>query len=66
MEVRGKGAFIVIAIRQKDGLINTNPDHSKIIYPGDTVVVMGHRGDIPKFAKNNAIRREIRYRGAKM
>ena len=66
MEVRGKGAFIVIAIRQQDGLINSNPNHSQIVYPGDTVVVMGHRGDIPKFAQNYAMRREIRYRGAKI
>nr|WP_264314159.1 potassium channel protein [Pseudanabaena sp. PCC 7367] len=66
MEVRGKGAFIVIAIRQQDGLINSNPSHSQLVYPGDTVVVMGHRGDIPKFAQNYAMRREIRYRGAKI
>jgi voltage-gated potassium channel len=64
MEVRGQGAFIVVAIRQPDGSIVTRPPHSFILQPGDIVILMGHQGDIPKFAQRYAMKREMRYRGA--
>jgi voltage-gated potassium channel len=42
----------------------THPDHSTILQQGDTVILLGHRGDVPNFARRYALRREMRYRGS--
>jgi voltage-gated potassium channel len=65
LEVRGRGTFIVVALRHSNGTIFVHPDHSAVIAEGDTVILMGHRGDIPKFAEHYALKRQLRYRGAK-
>lgn len=66
IEVRGKGTFIVVALRKRDGEILTHPDHTVVLDAGDTVIVLGHRGDIPHFKRlynmKNA-KRQMRYRG---
>lgn len=64
LEVRGKGTFIVVALRKASGEIITHPDHSVAIYGGDTVIVLGHRGDIPNFRRLYTMKRKLRYRGA--
>ena len=66
IEVRGKGAFIVVALRKSDGSTIIHPQHEMLLAANDTVIVMGHRGDIPQFAKNYVLKRDIRYRGAKL
>lgn len=63
VEVRGKGAFIVMALRRSDGTTLTRPTHDTLIREGDTVVVMGHQGDIPAFAQHYTLRRQTKYRG---
>ena len=65
IEVRGKGAFIVIALRRHQAT-EAHPDQNTILNGGDTVIVMGHQGDIPQFAKTHALKRQMRYRGAQM
>lgn len=64
IEVRGKGAFIVVALRRSDGDIVTAPTPGVYLRAGDTVIAIGHRGDIPKFAKQFAVNRTTRYRGS--
>ncbi len=64
IEIRGKGAFIVVALRKTDGTMVIHPKHEMLLEVGDTVIVMGHRGDIPQFAKNYVLKRDIRYRGS--
>ncbi|NJK35870.1 MAG: potassium channel protein [Oscillatoriales cyanobacterium SM2_2_1] len=64
VETRGRGTFIIIAVRQADGLLIDHPPHDFILGAGDTVILLGHRGDIPQFAQKFAMKREIRYRGA--
>ena len=66
IEVRGNGAFIVIAIRRKDGTIENHPPQNSVLTSGDTVIVIGHQGDIPHFARTHALKRQMRYRGASM
>lgn len=66
IEVRGKGAFIVVALRRKEGTIETHPPHSTVLNSGDTVIIMGHQGDIPRFARSHALKRQLKYRGAPM
>jgi len=64
LEVRGKGTFIVVALRKASGEIITHPDHATSIHAGDTVIVLGHHGDIPNFKRLYNMKRKLRYRGA--
>ncbi|HEY9896524.1 MAG TPA: TrkA C-terminal domain-containing protein, partial [Candidatus Sericytochromatia bacterium] len=63
VQVRGKGTFIVVALRRVDGTTLINPSHDVHLAEGDTVIVMGHKGDIPKFAHHYALKRQMRWRG---
>lgn len=65
VEVRGKGTFIVIALKKANGshIIHPNPDTP--LEEGDTLILMGHCGDIPKFARHYALQRNMQYRGAR-
>ena len=65
IEVRGRGTFIVVALRRSDGSTFVHPSHSTVIEEGDTVILMGHQGDIPKFAEYYALKRQLRYRGSR-
>lgn len=65
LEVRGKGTFIVVALRRLDGVVITHPSHSTPVEAGDIVIVLGHRGDIPQFSRLYNVKRQLRYRGAK-
>jgi voltage-gated potassium channel len=66
LEARGQSTFIVIAVRQADGLLIDHPAPDFMLSAGDTVILLGHRGDIPQFAQKFAMKREIRYRGAQI
>lgn len=63
IEVRGKGAFIVVALRKADNTMIIHPKHEMLLEAGDTVMVMGHRSDIPQFARNYVLKRGIKHRG---
>jgi voltage-gated potassium channel len=64
IEIKGQGAFIVVAVRRATGETITRPSHSLEVLPGDTLIVMGRQGDIPKFAQTFALKRQLRYRGS--
>lgn len=64
VEVHGKGAFIIVALRRATGETIVHPSHDVFLHEGDTLIVMGHQGDIPKFAKHHALKRQMQYRGA--
>lgn len=64
IEIRGKGAFIVVALSKADGTLIVHPEHQLLLAAGDTLIVIGHRGDIPQFAKNYVLKRDLRYRGS--
>ncbi len=66
IEAKGRGAFIVVAVRKPDGTIITSPSHDFMLHEGDVIILMGHKGDIPKFARRYAMRRAIRYRGSSL
>lgn len=65
VEVRGKGTFIVVALRCADGSTIIHPAPHTPLSVGDTLILMGHRGDIPKFAQHYTLRRQMRYRGSR-
>lgn len=64
LEVQGKGSFIIVGLRRRDGMLIKDPDRQLILQPGDKVIVMGHRGDIPRFARANELKSKMRYRGS--
>jgi voltage-gated potassium channel len=62
IEVRGRGAFIVVALRQANGVMVIHPDPAMGLAVGDTLIVMGRRGDLPQFATRLAPPRLRRHR----
>ncbi|NCJ05381.1 potassium channel protein [Synechococcales cyanobacterium C] len=64
VEVRGKGTFIVVALIRADGTTVNHPDQTIVVYEGDTIIVMGHRGDVPQFVQRHVVKRALRYRGS--
>ncbi|MGQ9870176.1 potassium channel family protein [Leptodesmis sp.] len=65
VEIQGKGTFIVVALRKADGSTIIRPKPDEPLTEGDTLILMGHTGDIPKFAKHHALERQMQYRGAR-
>lgn len=51
LEVRSKGAFIVVALRQTNGTLIMRPSSTQLVNGGDTLIVVGHRGKLPRFAQ---------------
>lgn len=66
VELRGKGTFIIVALRRASGDVVIHPGHDLYLAKGDTLMLMGHQGDMPNFARQAAMKREIRYRGARV
>jgi voltage-gated potassium channel len=64
IEVRGKGTFIVVALRRTDGSTIIHPDRFSPLDAGDIVIVMGHRGDIPRLVQRYVADAQSRYRGS--
>jgi voltage-gated potassium channel len=66
LEIRGKGAFIIVALLRQDGIFIKNPDPGAFLAAGDRLIVMGHRGDLPQFMKTSQLKSQIRYRGSRL
>ncbi|WP_071455683.1 potassium channel family protein [Gloeomargarita lithophora] len=65
VEVRGDRTFIVVALRRADGTLVDNPDRDTGVDMGDTLIVVGHRSDMPQLAQNFTLKRQMQYRGAR-
>ncbi|HEY9879093.1 MAG TPA: NAD-binding protein [Leptolyngbyaceae cyanobacterium] len=66
IELRGKGTFIIVALRRTNGEILIHPSRDSYLAKGDTVILMGHQGDMPQFAQRHLTKRQLRYRGARL
>ncbi len=66
VEIHGKGTFIIVALKRADGTIVIHPGHQEALSEGDTVMIMGHQGDMPNFAQRSAAKSQLRYRGARV
>ena len=66
LEVRGKAAFIVVAVRLSTGQMIIRPSPTQILNGGDVLIVLGHQVDIPKFAKRYGLVKQRHDRGAKV
>jgi voltage-gated potassium channel len=51
IEVRGHGAFIVVALRRSDGAMVIHPDPMLRLQVDDTLIVLGRQGDLPEFVR---------------
>ncbi|WP_204103535.1 MULTISPECIES: potassium channel protein [Spirulina sp. CCY15215] len=66
LEIKGNGSFVIIAVRKLGGRTLQNPHYSLILESGDTIILLGHQGDIPKFSRHYEQKGKMRYRGAKI
>lgn len=66
IEVRGKGTFIIVALRRHSGAIIVHPDRTEQLTAGDAILIMGHRDDLPKFMRRHTLQQTLRYRGARL
>lgn len=66
VEIRGKGTFIVVALRRQTGDTLNHPPASSILALGDVLILLGHQGDIPQFASRYSLKHELRYRGGRV
>jgi voltage-gated potassium channel len=64
IEVRGKGTLIVVALKPVGNALLVHPEQSIVLAAGDIVIVMGHRGDIPRLVQKYVVPSKIRYRGS--
>lgn len=65
VELQGDTAYLIVALRRADGKTLTHPPNQTVLRGGDTIILMGHRGDIPRLAANHSLRRQMRYRGTR-
>ena len=49
--IRGKGAFILVALRRSSGELIAHPHSSLVLNSGDILIVLGHQEKLPKFAR---------------
>jgi voltage-gated potassium channel len=61
LEIRGKGAFIVVALRRSHGQLLTHPPSSLLLNCDDTLIVLGHQEELPKFARYYALNYALNY-----
>ncbi len=65
IEVRSNHGFLIVGIRSPGGTTTLNPSPDKSLSPGDVVIVLGHRDDIPQLAERFAAKPRVStYRGA--
>ncbi len=55
IEVRGAGTFIIVALQRVDGTTLTHPPPDSLLETNDTLIVMGHRGDLPKLMRRYVV-----------
>lgn len=65
LEVRGKSAFIIVAIRRASKELIVKPQLDTAIECGDSLIVICHKGTIPAFMRGLSNKPVRQYRGAK-
>ena len=66
VELRGKGTFIIVALKRAGGEVIVHPESHHQLHPGDALIIMGHQEDMPTFAQRHAAKNQLRYRGAQV
>lgn len=57
LQVRSKGAFLVIALRRVNERLIFRPSGSQLLNPQDTLIIIGHQAKIPQFAQHYHLKR---------
>lgn len=65
VEKQSQGALIVVAVKTASGTISAEGLKSHTLMAGETLVVIGHEGELPAFTANFIQGREVTYRGAR-
>jgi voltage-gated potassium channel len=65
VEFHKQNSCIVGALQRADSGMITHPNHDTILQERDTIIVLGHGGDIPQLIHHYALRRQMQYRGVK-
>lgn len=63
VEAKGRGRFIIVAIRHQNGALVTHPPLTLPLAPGDTLIALGRAAEIKTFFRQYAHRQPTRYRG---
>jgi voltage-gated potassium channel len=63
--LQGNHGFLIVSVRRADGSVVIDPPTDCDLTAGDTVIVLGHIGDLPQLAKRYLRKREMMYRGSK-
>ena len=59
LEEQGKGTFIVVALRKASGEMYIHPARHERLESDDSLIVMGHRGDLPRVVQRYVVRRQV-------
>ncbi|MEM8946974.1 MAG: potassium channel protein [Planctomycetota bacterium] len=66
IELKGNQGFLIVAVRHANGEIVVDPPSDCGLVGGDTVILLGHAGELPQLARRYAATEEIMYRGSKL
>ena len=66
IDPRDLAAVVIVAIRTAGGEICRNPHGTTRLAPGDTIILVGRRGDLPKSLHKAAKAGGMTYRGSKI
>ena len=61
--VENEGAFLILAVRRKDGQLHKKPAGDFLLQAGDTVVVINHSADDPQLTFDKTETPELAYTG---
>jgi voltage-gated potassium channel len=65
IEVRSNHGFLIVGVRDVDGVVKLNPSADSLLKQGDVVIVLGQADDMPQLAaKFTGSKEKITYRGA--
>lgn len=66
IEIGGNHGFLIVGLRRADGNVLVNPADDECLAEGDTVIVLGHAGDLPELRRRYELERQVTYRGARV
>lgn len=57
LQVRGKGAFMIIALRRLNDRLIFRPSATQLLNVGDSLIILGHQDKLPQFAEHYHLKR---------
>lgn len=65
VEKQSQGALIIVAVKTLQGTLSSEELKPHVLQAGETLVVIGHEGDLPAFTENFISGKEVMYRGVR-